>query len=143
MESRTYRQNDSVSRTFGVGATHPYEIFLVGDTNPWTYVDLILPDGGRVHATAFADANAVAFGVGGRAGTRNAPTTLNAMFNESLFWDGRARTLEEQIRHPLVNASEMGMADYGAVAARVAALPEYRGMFRRAFREGITIAAVM
>lgn len=46
--TRTYRQNDSRSRSFGVGATHQYDIFLVGDTNQYTYAELILPDGGRV-----------------------------------------------------------------------------------------------
>src|SRR5881397_2469184 len=39
--TRTYRQNDSRSRPFGIGATHPYEIFLVGDMNPYTFIDLI------------------------------------------------------------------------------------------------------
>jgi RHS repeat-associated protein len=50
--TRTYRQNDSWSRPFGIGATHPYEIFLQGNgqgfgTTP--YVDLIMPDGSFVH----------------------------------------------------------------------------------------------
>jgi RHS repeat-associated protein len=43
--TRTYRQADSISRAFGVGTTHPYDIFLVGDVNPWTYQELVLPDG--------------------------------------------------------------------------------------------------
>lgn len=47
--TRTYRPNDSVSRPFGIGATHPFEIFLVGDRSPYTYAELILPDGERVH----------------------------------------------------------------------------------------------
>lgn len=47
--TRTYRQNDTISRPFGIGATHPYEIFLVGDIFPYTFQDLILPDGGRIH----------------------------------------------------------------------------------------------
>jgi RHS repeat-associated protein len=47
--TRTYRPRDSVSRPFGIGTTHPYEIFLVGDFDFYSYVDLILPDGGRVH----------------------------------------------------------------------------------------------
>lgn len=47
--NRTYRQNDSASRPFGIGTTHSYEMFLVGDTTPWTYIELILPDGGRIH----------------------------------------------------------------------------------------------
>jgi hypothetical protein len=37
--TRTYRQNDSFSRPFGRGTTHPYEMFLVGDTGPYTYTD--------------------------------------------------------------------------------------------------------
>lgn len=60
--TRTYRQNDLVSRAFGIGTTHGYELFLVGDTFPYTYQDLILPDGGRVHfarvspGTSYSDA---------------------------------------------------------------------------------------
>jgi RHS repeat-associated protein len=59
---RTYRPRDTVSRPFGIGTTHPYEIFLVGDIFPYTFQDLILPDGGHVHydrispGTSFGDA---------------------------------------------------------------------------------------
>jgi len=52
--TRTYRPNDSWSRPFGIGATHPYEIFIGGDGNGFgetAYVDLILPDGTRIHFT--------------------------------------------------------------------------------------------
>ncbi len=44
---RTYRPNDTVSRAFGLGTTHPYDMSLVGQQ--FTYVELILPDGGRIH----------------------------------------------------------------------------------------------
>jgi RHS repeat-associated protein len=60
--TRTYRQSDTVSRPFGIGMTHPYEIFMVGDTRPYTYQELILPDGARIHydrispGTSFSDA---------------------------------------------------------------------------------------
>jgi RHS repeat-associated protein len=50
----TYRPNDSWSRPFGIGATHNYEIFLVGDGTGFgstPYIDLILPDGSRAHFT--------------------------------------------------------------------------------------------
>lgn len=49
--TRTYRPRDGywTFRPFGYATTHPYEIFLVGDAYPWTYIELILPDGGRVH----------------------------------------------------------------------------------------------
>lgn len=58
---RTYRQGDAASRPFGVGMTHPYEMFL-WSANQYQQVDLILPDGGRVHyvrtspGTGFTDA---------------------------------------------------------------------------------------
>lgn len=87
-------------------------------------------------ATAFADRNSLAVGVGGRVGTRNVPTTLNAMFNQSQFWDGRARSLEEQAMQPLLNPLEMGMPDREAVVARLNAIPEYRQSFEAAFGTG-------
>jgi RHS repeat-associated protein len=46
---RSYRQRDSLSRAFGIGANLSYDIFIIGDTFPYTYMDLILPDGGRIH----------------------------------------------------------------------------------------------
>ncbi|MGW8391821.1 RHS repeat-associated core domain-containing protein [Pseudoduganella sp. HUAS MS19] len=60
--SRTYRPRDAASRAFGIGTNLAYDIFLVGDTNPWTYQELILPDGGRIRynrvssGTGFGDA---------------------------------------------------------------------------------------
>jgi RHS repeat-associated protein len=47
--TRTYRPRDTVSRPFGIGTTHPYELFLTGNANPYTVLELILPDGGRIH----------------------------------------------------------------------------------------------
>jgi RHS repeat-associated protein len=51
--TRTYRQNDPISRSFGVGASQPYDMFMIGDNNTfpegYTYQDLILADGGRIH----------------------------------------------------------------------------------------------
>ncbi len=46
---RTYRPLDLTSRAFGIGANLSYDLFLVGDRWPYTYQDLILPDGSRVH----------------------------------------------------------------------------------------------
>ena len=59
---RTYRPNDTVSRSFGIGASHVFDLFLVGTTFPYTYQELILPDGARVHydristGTSYSDA---------------------------------------------------------------------------------------
>jgi RHS repeat-associated protein len=46
---RVYRPMDNTSRAFGIGASLGYDIFLVGDTRPWTYSDLVFPDGSKVH----------------------------------------------------------------------------------------------
>lgn len=95
-------------------------------------------------ANAFTDHSVVAIGVSGKSGTRNAPTILNAMFSERLFWDGRAGSLEEQAKQPLINPFEMGMGSYDAVVARIAGIPEYRKRFQRVFRNrGITIDTIV
>ena len=90
-------------------------------------------------ASAFADRNATAVGVRSSTGTRNAPTVLNVMFSSTFFWDGRARSLEDQVMQPLVNPAEMGMQDYEAVVARVASVPAYVESFRRVFKCDVTI----
>ena len=84
-------------------------------------------------ARAFTDGKTVAEGIRGRMGHRNSPTLLNAMFNASQFWDGRAGSLEEQARMPLTNPDEMGNESNEQVIARLAAIPEYEKGFREAF----------
>ncbi|WP_338525219.1 RHS repeat-associated core domain-containing protein [Pseudomonas batumici] len=60
--TRTYLSEDTRSRAFGIGTNHVYDIFMVGDTSPWTYQDLILSNGERIHfnrtssGTGYADA---------------------------------------------------------------------------------------
>jgi cytochrome c peroxidase len=72
-------------------------------------------------------------GIEGRSVRRNAPTVVNAVFQESLFHDGRAATLEEQALLPLVDADEMGNPSLDHVVARLRGLPDYAGLFERAF----------
>ena len=82
---------------------------------------------------AFTDGRPVSIGVNGRAGQRNAPTILNALYNVAQFWDGRAKTLEEQAALPIINPSEMGQPSLDAAVVRIAAVPEYEQAFRRVF----------
>jgi cytochrome c peroxidase len=84
-------------------------------------------------ARAFTDGRPVSVGIKGRAGQRNAPTILNALYNETQFWDGRAKTLEDQAALPIVNAAEMGQPSLNAAVARIAAIREYRKAFERVF----------
>jgi RHS repeat-associated protein len=46
--TRTYRQNDTQQRAFGIGTNFNYGFFL-WSAHQYTEVDLVLPDGGRVH----------------------------------------------------------------------------------------------
>jgi YD repeat-containing protein len=46
--ARTYRSNDTVSRAFGIGSSSSYDLYL-WSAEQYKKVDLILPDGGRVH----------------------------------------------------------------------------------------------
>lgn len=89
--------------------------------------------------TAFAESKVVAEGIGGKKGARNSPTVLNAMFNVEQFWDGRAKTLEEQAKGPLTNPIEMGMPSHDAVVDRVKQIPEYTKRFQEVFGGPVTI----
>jgi cytochrome c peroxidase len=84
-------------------------------------------------ARAFTDGRPASIGVRGRAGQRNAPTILNALFNKTQFWDGRAKSLEDQAALPIVNPVEMGQPTLEAATASVAAAPEYQSAFRKVF----------
>ncbi len=88
------------------------------------------------------DDRAVSVGVDGKKGNRSAPTVWNAAFLNVQFWDGRAATLEDQAKGPMVNPVEMGMADHGLVVTRIAGIPGYVDAFRGAFpgqKDPITI----
>ena len=45
----------------------------------------------------------------GRKGTRSAPTLVNRGYGAAFFWDGRVRTLEEQVLKPIQDPNEMDL----------------------------------
>jgi len=64
-------------------------------------------------AKAFTDSPLkTSLGIGGQLGTRNAPTIVNAAYFQTLFWDGRTYSLEDQSRIPPFSAIEMGLTSY-------------------------------
>jgi len=67
-------------------------------------------------------------------GGRNAPTSFNAVFHLSQFWDGRAADLQAQAGGPMANPVEMGNT-HGAVVDTLSAIPGYRELFARAYPE--------
>ena len=79
------------------------------------------------------DNRPVSMGVHGQMGGRSAPTVWNSAFASSQFWDGRAATLEEQAKGPVVNPVEMGMSDVENAMDRVRAIPGYKPYFVKAF----------
>lgn len=79
------------------------------------------------------DGRSVSMGVYGLTGTRSAPTVWNSGLLSVQFWDGRAPTLEEQAKGPLVNAVEMGMKNLDAVVALVNSIPGYVTQFQQIF----------
>jgi cytochrome c peroxidase len=82
---------------------------------------------------AFTDGRPGSIGIHGRAGQRNAPTILNALYNQAQFWDGRARTLEDQAALPIINPVEMGQPSLEAAVTKVAGIEEYGWAFQKVF----------
>ncbi len=81
---------------------------------------------------AFTDALPVSTGIHEQKGTRNAPTIINGAYSPVQFWDGRAKSLEEQAVGPMANLVEMGSTQDGVVA-KLRSIPGYRPMFAKAF----------
>ncbi len=86
------------------------------------------------------DHRPVSIGVEARRGERNAPTVWNAAFLSVQFWDGRAATLEDQAKGPLVNPLEMGMTSLRAQIFRIQRIPGYRPYFEKAFGPGNVVS---
>jgi cytochrome c peroxidase len=80
-----------------------------------------------------ADERRFSVGTKKQLGGRNAPTVYNAALHVAQFWDGRAPSVEEQAKGPVLNPVEMGMPSGDAVIARLRAVPAYREAFRKAF----------
>lgn len=85
------------------------------------------------------DGRSVSQGVKGQRGKRSSPTVFNATFLSVQFWDGRAKTLEDQAKGPLINPVEMGNKDHKQVVSRLQQIPGYVDMFKKVFKSTITI----
>ncbi|MFN8531587.1 MAG: parallel beta-helix domain-containing protein [Anaerolineae bacterium] len=80
----------------------------------------------------FSDGRTVAQGSHGEDLRRNTPSLWNVAYATSLFWDGRASNLEDQMLTPLTSENEMG-ADVTVMVEQLQAIPEYQAMFTTAF----------
>ncbi|MCB0429571.1 MAG: cytochrome-c peroxidase [Flavobacteriales bacterium] len=71
-------------------------------------------------------------GIDGKKGARNAPAIINAAWLPSLFWDGRAETVEDQALQPVPNPIEMHL-DWLDAEKKLNASSDYKNLFRQAF----------
>ncbi len=86
-------------------------------------------------ATYGVDNEPTSEGHKGQRGDRNSPTVYNAGGFVAQFWDGRAPTLEEQAKGPILNPVEMAMPDEATVVKVLESIPEYVEAFKKAFPE--------
>lgn len=88
----------------------------------------------------FGDGKPLAVGEKGQQAPRHTPTLWNLAWAPTLFWDGRAPSLEAQATGPIANPVEMAQ-DLAALPAELAADPDYPTQFAAAFPEapGITL----
>jgi cytochrome c peroxidase len=80
-----------------------------------------------------AEDEAVSTGHKNQKGSRNAPTVYNAAGHFVQFWDGRAASVEEQAKGPVLNPVEMAMPSDAAAVRVLSSMPEYVALFRQAF----------
>jgi len=80
-----------------------------------------------------ADGEPTSDGHKGQRGVRNSPTVYNAAGHFVQFWDGRAPTVEEQAKGPVMNPVEMAMPSERHVIAVLKSIPEYVQAFQKAF----------
>jgi RHS repeat-associated protein len=84
--TRTYRPNDTVSRSFGIGTTFPFDIFLFS-AQQFQEADLILPDGGRVHYVRISP------GVGFDDAEFEHTSTPTVFYKSRIKWNGNGWNL--------------------------------------------------
>jgi cytochrome c peroxidase len=81
---------------------------------------------------AFSDGRRVAVGVKKQSGDRNTPAIINRTYGRSFFWDGRIRSLEEQVLQPIQNPKEMA-TELADVIERLKNDATYDSLFHKVF----------
>ncbi|MGO1245604.1 MAG: cytochrome-c peroxidase [Sphingobacterium sp.] len=93
--------------------------------------------------TSFADHVTVPLGNDHLEGPRHSISLLNVSARKTLFWDGRANSLEEQAISPIEAHHELAM-DITKLIPKLKANPGYRKMFMEAFNdEDFSVPEVM
>ena len=89
----------------------------------------------------FSNGERVAMGVGGKKGSRSAPTVINTAYNRFQFWDGREPSLEAQAPGPIQNPIEMDLT-LPEVVKKLNTIKGYRSQFQEVFETSVTAEAI-
>ncbi len=103
--TRTYRTEDTASRVFGIGASHPYDQYMLRD-DLCTAARVILPDGAYIHFTRTSGTNCLD-------STLQHSTTQTAFYAATLAWD----TSFMRYRLKFKDGTEWRFSDYGSLVA--------------------------
>jgi len=82
---------------------------------------------------AFADDTALSQGFGGKQTIRNSMSLANPALNETFFWDGRSRSLQDLSLRPVLDHIEMGMDSEAALVGKLSTEAYYGELFEEAF----------
>lgn len=82
--------------------------------------------------SSWADKRSVALGNDHLEGSRNTLSLLNVANRATFFWDGRAKTLEDQATEPIVAHHEMAMKPE-ELSEKLGAIDGYRELFEKAY----------
>ena len=109
------------------------------DLGRYLFFDPVLSGDGSVSCASchqpdrgFADGRGRSVGASGHPVRRSAPSLWNVAFQQRLFWDARAGSLEEQMLGPLYDEHEMATSPEQLLAA-LNSIPQYRELFRQAW----------
>jgi cytochrome c peroxidase len=80
----------------------------------------------------WSDGRQVSLGHNQSANSRNSPSLENVWFYKALFWDGRAKDLEEQLTGPIASDIEMHQ-DLKALPSKLSKINGYLPLFTAAF----------
>jgi cytochrome c peroxidase len=124
------KDNPTTPEKVALGKQLFFDPRLSGD-NRMSCATCHLPD------KAFGDGLARAKGHGEKTLTRNTQTVLNAGFYERYFWDGRAKSLEEQALGPIKSPDEMHQ-DLTELEKELNSVPGYVEQFHNIFNTKVT-----
>lgn len=88
-----------------------------------------------------ADNKPLSIGINGKLGVIKTPTVYNSAYNFAQFWDGRSRTLENQVSGPIHNPLEMG-SHWGEVIKKLKTDQKILSQFKALYDDGMTASNI-